>query len=151
MRLDVDALLLGHVDHVQAHHDRLRQGQKLGHQVEVALELCGVDDGDHHVGAFPDHVVAGDAFFFRVGGETVSAGEVDEVRYVAVVAANPRLLFDGLAGPVAHVLAQTRQHVEDRGFAHVRLAGEGDRHQAAIDGQAGQGIVTGCDGHDAPA
>ena len=79
VRLDVDAVLLGHVAHVQPDDQRGVERQQLRDQVQAALERGRVDDRDRDVGPLADQVVARDALFLRVGGQAVGAGQVDQV------------------------------------------------------------------------
>ena len=128
VRLDVDAVLLGDVEHVQPQHHRLLHRQQFRHQIEVALQCRGVDHGDDDVGPLADQVVARDPLFLRVGGQAVGARQIHQVEAEAVLAAEGAgLLLHRLARPVADVLAQAGEHVEDGGLAHVGLADEGHR------------------------
>ncbi len=138
----MDAVLLGHVDHVEADHQRHVQRQQLRDQVEAALQRSRVDQRDHDVGALGDQVVAGDALLLRVGGQAVGSGQVDEVDRSCLVVEHAGFLLHRLAGPVAHVLVQPGQHVEHGGLAHVRLADQGDGQRVRRGGHARAAIVT---------
>ena len=141
VRLDVDAVLLGHVAHVQADHQRHVQRQQLGGEIEAAFQRRRVHDRDHQIRLLADQVIPGDALLLGVGGQAVGAGQVDQVEGDAIVLEGAGLLFHRLAGPIAHVLAQAGEHVEHGGLADVGLAhqrdgeptgGAGLRHAAVV-------------------
>ena len=50
-------------------------------------------------------------------------------------------VFDGLARPVADVLVKPGQQVEQGGFAHVGLAGQGDGEHFFGQQHAGMGVL----------
>ena len=82
--VDADALALGHVDHVQGDDDRHAQLQDLRGQVEVALEVGGIDDGDDDVGPrlaglLAEDDVDRDHLVGAARRQAVGAGQVDEV------------------------------------------------------------------------
>ena len=131
--IDLVAVLLHQVHHVQRHHHRQAQVEDLRRKVEVALEVCGVHEVDDRVGtagALParscriaQQVVARHDLLGRVRRERVDArqvrdGDVQSVRVGAL------LLLDGNARPVAHVLRGPGQVVEHRRLAAVRIAGK---------------------------
>ncbi len=61
-------------------------------------------------------------------------------------AAAADLALDGDAGVVAHLLAHTRERIEDGGLATVGVAGEGNRERAC--GERQRGITSfAADGH----
>jgi hypothetical protein len=47
----VDAAALGDVDHVERDHERQPGVEQLRHEVEVALEVARVDDGEDSIRA----------------------------------------------------------------------------------------------------
>ena len=82
--VDRDALPLGDVDHVQRDDDRHAQLQDLRRQVEIALQVGRIDDGDDDVGPRLAGVVAeddvdGDHLVGAARGQAVGAGQVDEL------------------------------------------------------------------------
>ena len=76
LRLDVEALLLCYVHHIQRHDDRRGQWQQLRHQVQAALQDRRVHHHDHHVRSLLDDEIAGDDLLGRIGGQTVGARQV---------------------------------------------------------------------------
>jgi len=127
MRLDVDAVLLGHVAHVEPNDQRCVQCKHLRNQVEAALQRSGVNHHDGNIGALSDEIIARDALLFGVCAQAVGAGQVDQVDGAPLVIEHAGLLLDRLAGPIAHVLVQPGQHVEHGRLADVRLADQRNR------------------------
>ena len=128
--LHLDALLLGDVHHVEGDDDGGGEEEELGHEVEVPLEGGRVHDGHDEVGLLAQDKVPGYELLLGVGREGIGARQVHDRILGVMVGEGARLLLDGLAGPVAHVLIEAREKVEDRGFADVRLAREGYREAA---------------------
>ena len=80
--VDLDALLLRLVDHVQRDDDAGAGLEHLVDEVEVARERGGVDDDQDGVGpsaAAAEHRVDGDLFVARSRAEAVGAGKIDEL------------------------------------------------------------------------
>ena len=101
-------------------------------EVHVALQACGVGHHDGHVGLAKEDKVAGDLLVLRRGGERVGTGQVDDAIRVATVAKEALGLADRLAGPVARVLLQSGQGIEDGALARVRIAGQGHDEALAV-------------------
>lgn len=123
--------VFGHIHHVQREDRAMAEFDDLGGVVKIALEIGGIHDHDDDIGrgqlgqAGQQHV-ARDLFIERVGAEAVSAGEIEhpDVRRRAL---EPALLaFDGDAGVIADLCAQTGEGIEQRGLAGIRVAGQGD-------------------------
>ena len=126
-RLDPHPLLPGHVDHVQANDHRCRQGDQFRHQVEASFQGRRVDQRNDHLRPLPNDEFAGDDLLGRVGGQAVRARKVHQPVGRLIVDERALLPLYRLAGPVAYVLAETGEEVEERGLAHVGLAGK--RHE----------------------
>ena len=112
--IDVDALALGLVHQVDADDDAVSDFKHLQNKVEVALERGGVDDDDGAVGASEEDEVAADLFVLRRGEKRVGAGQVDQLVVFVLEGIAAFGALDGLAGPVADVLAQAGERVEHR-------------------------------------
>ena len=118
-------VLLGDVEHVHDDDHRNAHFDELSREVEVALEVRGVDDVDDGFGFTREDVVARDAFVFARRsrrGDGVDARKVDELDLGILVFELAGLLIDRHAGPVAHALVGTRQCVEECGLAAIRIA-----------------------------
>ncbi len=123
--VDIDMLAFGDVEHVQRHDAGDAQLQQLQRQVEVALQVGGVDHVDQQIGVAAQNVVAGDLLIerglLRDGGEGVGAGQIDQPHVGLRGGEMAFFAFDRHARPVADPLACAGQLVEQRGFAGVRV------------------------------
>ena len=119
--VDLDAPVAGRVDHVQGHTGGNSQFEELDRQVEVALQVGGVDDVDGHPGAFVDQEIARHHLFDAVGGEGVRPGQVDDVHVVAVLHIAALLAVDGDARIVAHMLAGSREGIKKGGLPGIGI------------------------------
>ncbi len=130
--VDVAAAGLHQVAHVEQNQRGQAHRQHRRGQHELAGEMQGVQNQQHRVGlGSAGHLAAqhidGDAGIFRVRGERVDAGQVDEGEVVAAYAGHEaHALLDGDAGVVGHLLAQAGQAVEKSGFAGVGRADQYD-------------------------
>ena len=137
--------------HEVAHVEQDQSGQAEGEdgcgQHELAGEVERVEDkqdgiGPGGAGHFALEHVDGDAGVFRVGGEGVDAGQVDEGEVVAADAGHEaHALLDGDAGVVGHLLAEAGEAIEESGLAGVGRADEDDGAKSA--GSGGQGRLEG--------
>ena len=83
----------GHVDHVDRDDDRHAQIEHLAGQVEVAVEVGRIDDGDDDVRprflrSPAEQQIDRDHLVRAARGEAVGAGQVDEVATVTPSATN---------------------------------------------------------------
>ena len=128
-RVDADALGSGAVADVEGQDERQAQLQQLRGEVQVALQVRGVDDVDDGVGLTAQQVVTGDDLLGREGREAVGARQVDEATHDVPVAEGALRAGHGLAGPVADVLPRAGERVEDARLAGVGIAGQGQRQR----------------------
>ncbi len=125
--IDLDPLVNGDVDHVEGHDHGHSQLEDLGRQVQVAIEVGGIDDGDNDVGpAFllllaQDHI-DGNHFVGAARRQAVGAGQIEQVEGLAGTGHLPFLGLDGDAGVVADVLVQAGQGVEKGCLACIGIA-----------------------------
>ncbi len=127
--IDTHAAAAGDVDHVEGDDDGRAEVENLGREVEVALEVGGIEDEQDDVG--PAHAryaaledVAGDLFVRRPRGEAIDAGEIEQdgIRADQVSFA----LFDGDAGIISDLHAQAGEGVKEGGLSGIRVARDGD-------------------------
>ena len=135
-RVDRDAMASGFVHQVDVDDHAIRDVENLQHEVQVAFEARGVDDHHGHVrpaeqDELASHLLVGAARLQRVG-----ARQVDELHARAAMRERSLGADDGLAGPVAGVLPQAGEGVENRALAHVRVAGEGHEDVPLVGAQA---------------
>ena len=105
--------LLRFIKHVESTHHAQVHVDELGCQIEVALQVRGVYDVDHHVGCLLDNLFSHVKFLGRVGRKGVSAGQVNEVELVALELGVAFLGIDGDARVVAHALVSSAGKVEE--------------------------------------
>ena len=128
--IDVAAAGLHEVAHIEQDEGGQADGEDRRGEHELAGEVEGIEDQDDGVGLgraghFAAEHVDGDAGVFRVGGERVDAGQVDEGEVFAADAGHEaHALLDGDAGEVGDLLAQAGEAVEEGGLAGVGRADE---------------------------
>ena len=125
LRIDLVAVLFYDVDHVDRHDHRNAELDELRGEVQVAFEVRTVHDVQDRVRTLVDQIVSGNDLLQGVGGQGIDAGKVrnDDVVVTFQLAF---LLLDRDARPVAHELVGAGQCVEQRRFAAVRVAREGN-------------------------
>ena len=128
--VDFESAMLGHVDHVQHDDGRQAQLQHLADQVEIALQVAGVDDRHHqidrpHVLAAGQQHVDGDHLVGRARRQAVGAGQIDNVETVAGMFQMADFFLDRHARIVAGALADAGQGIEESRLARVRVADQG--------------------------
>ena len=124
-RVDLVAVFLDDVHHVDGDDDRNAKLGQLGRQVQVALQVRAVDDVQNRVRALADQIVTGNDFLQRVRGKGIDARKVgdDDVVMLFELAF---LLLHRDARPVADELVGAGQRIEQRCFAAVRVARKGN-------------------------
>ena len=121
--VDLVAVFLHQVHHVQRDDNRHAQVHDLAGQVQVALKVRCVDQVDDGIGAALKQVVARHDFLGRIRRQRVDARQVRD-GHVLVARVLALFLLDGNARPVANVLVGAGQVVEHRRLAAVRVAGK---------------------------
>ena len=110
----------------------MSSSRSCGGQVEVALDVGGVDDVDDGVRAAPSsRNVPRHDLLAGVGRQGVDAGQVGD-RGLGVAAHRAVLAVDGDAGEVADVLVGAGELVEQRRLAAVLVAGEAEEQRLAL-------------------
>ena len=121
--VDLVAVLLDEVHHVESDDHRKSQFENLRGQIQVALQVGRVDQVDDDVRVAIEKIVASDDFLRRIRRERIDAGEVGN-RDILVFGVLAFLLFNSNARPVANVLVGSGQVVEHGCLAAVRVAGK---------------------------
>ena len=127
------ALLAQLVGHVQQHQRGRAQRNNARRQHQVAVQIGGIQNQDDGVrtrcaGHLSGQHIDRDFLVFGLGRETVNARQVDERDLVPLgIAHVAGVMFDGNAGKIADLLAQTGEAVEQRGLAGIGRANDGDR------------------------
>ena len=114
--IDTHLLLFGNIQHVQRHDAGDPKLKQLQRQIEVSLEVGGVDHVNQHVGLAAEDVVAGDLLvqrgLRRDGGQRVGPGEVNQRDLVVSGGEYALFTLNGDPGPVAHALAGAGQLIK---------------------------------------
>ena len=123
--VDLVAVLLDQVGHVEGNDHGQAGLDDLKRQVQVALEVGGIDHLDNDIGLAAHEVVARALLLGAVGGKRVDAGEVRNRD--ALVAQELGFLFlNRDARPVANVAVGAGDQVEKRGLAAVGVTRQRD-------------------------
>ena len=135
-RVDRDPVPLRFVDQVEEDHHLPGDVQNLQGQVQVALEAGGVHDDDRYVGPPEQDEIARHLLVDAARLQRVGTRQVNDLHARSAVGEYALGARNRLAGPVAGVLPQSRQRVEDRALADVRVAGQGDQKVPPVGAEA---------------
>ena len=123
--VDLIAVLLDQVGHVEGDDHGQAGLDDLKRQVQVTLQVSGVDHLNDDIGLAAHEVVARALLLGAVGGKRVDAGEVRDGD--ALVTQELGLLFlNRDTGPVANVAVGAGDQVEKRGLAAVGVTRQRD-------------------------
>ena len=125
-----DALFARLVHQINADHDARRDFGRLQNQVEVSLQTARVAHHDHGVGVGQAQEIPRHLFLRRMRQKGVGAGKVHKAVLPAMVCITALSQGDRFARPVAGVLVEPGQGVEDGGLSHVGIAGQ--RHREGV-------------------
>ena len=123
--IDLVAVFLHHIHHVEGDHDRKPQLQKLCSEVQVPLDVGGVHQVQDDIGTFMQQIVPGHDLFQGVGGQGVDTGKIHDGD-ILVPLQTAFLFFHCNAGPVSDKLIGPGEGVEHGGLATVRVARKGN-------------------------
>ena len=101
--VDLIAVFLYDVHHVDGDHHRDSELGELRCEVKVSFEVGSVDDVEYCIGTFTDEVVSCNDLFKGVGGKRVNTRKVGD-RYAVVLFEFSFFFFDGDTGPVSDEL-----------------------------------------------
>ena len=132
-QVDVHGAAVGRhlVHHVERDNHRAIELHKLQRQVQVTLDVGGVDDIDDGVGVLIQDKLAAYDLLARVRRQRVNAGQVGNA-CLGVVADGAIFAVDRHARKVTDMLVGARQLVEQRGLAAVLVAGEGEMQRRTL-------------------
>ena len=109
-------MFLCNVEHVERHDAGNAEFQQLQRQVEVALEIGGVDHVDQQIRVAAQNVVAGNLLIERGlrrnGGQGIGAGKVNQSDLMIRCRELAFFTFNGYACPVTDALARARELVK---------------------------------------
>jgi len=132
-QVDIDGAAVGRhlVHHVERNDHGTVELHELQRQIQVALDVGGVDDVDDGIGMLVEDELAADDLLACVRRQRIDAGQIGDAR-LGVIADGSVFAVDRHAGKVTDVLVGTRQLVEQRGLTAVLVAGEGKMQRRAL-------------------
>ena len=135
LRIELQAVAPGKVDHVERDDGRQAKLDQLQTEAQMVVEVRRVDHDHQCIGLalallLAEQHVPRDGFVGAGGFETVGAGQVDHLDGTSVGERQPaRMALDGDAGIVADLLARAGERVEQRALAGIGIAGDGDERE----------------------
>ena len=130
VELDVVATPLELIVHIQGADDTQVHIYELRRQVEIALDIGGIDDINDNIRVLVGQVLPHIQLFRRVAREGIGAGKIGEVESVPL---HLRCGCSGINGDtriVAHAGMSATGKVEEGGLTTVGIADEGDRDRS---------------------
>jgi len=110
--VDVIATLFCFIKHVEGADHADVHVYQLGGEIEVALQVAGIDDIDHDIRRMLDELLAHIKLFRRIGRKRIGARQIYQVEMIAVVFSFAHLGIHGYSAIVAHTFVSTRCKVE---------------------------------------
>jgi hypothetical protein len=153
--IDLDAIAPRHIHHVQRHHHRtFLQLQNLADEKQVPFEVRRIHDDERGIrgGMFQLALqrVGGQFFIRRFAVQAVEPRQIHHHDLLVVKVYAADLAFYRRAGKIRRLGAQTRQRVEQSGFARVGIADQRQSESVVrVRGRGGRDIVA-C-AHAAPS
>ena len=139
--VDRDALLLGHIGHVERDHHRQTELFGLEHQAQVQAQIGRVGHAHQQVRqgllAAAGDDVARHGFIGAQRIQAVGTGQIEhEDAATGGRAQRSFFALDGHARVIGHLLAAARQQIEQRGLAAVGISEQRDTARLAFRGEA---------------
>ena len=127
LHIDGAAVAAHFVHHVERQHHRDLHFKKLQRQIEVALDIRGVDDIDDAIRLLIQDKIAGHDLLGRIGAQGIDTRQIDDA--AALCAAHHALLaVDRHAGEIADMLVGPGELIEQRRFAAVLISDQCKDH-----------------------
>ena len=132
-QIDVHGAAVGRylVHHVERDDHGAIELHELQRQIQIALDVGGIDDVDNRIGVLIKDELAADNLFARVRRQRIDAGKVGDAR-LGMVANGAVLAVNRHTGKIADMLVGARQLVEQRSLAAVLVAGKGKMQRRAL-------------------
>ncbi len=123
--VDVVALPADQVHHVQGDHHRDANLHQLCGEIEVSLQVGGIDDIQDDIRAFLNQIITRNHLFQCIGGKGVDARKVGHDNVLVILQA-AFLLLNRNTRPVADELIRAGQRIEQGRLPAVWIAREGN-------------------------
>ena len=112
-KVDGQALFLGHIDQIDGQDDGNAEFHQLSRQIQMAIEIDGVDNGDDDVRfratlEMTEQQIDGNHLVGAARSEAIRSGEIDQFEVRVAELGTAGLHFDRHAGVVADVLTKPR-------------------------------------------
>ena len=120
--IDLIPVLLHLVHKVERNDHRPLQLQKLGREIQIALDVGGVYNIDDGVGFFSHDEIPGHDLLHGVGRERVDARQVHNGDILTVYLSPALFFLHRNTGPVAHILVGPGQRIKERGLAAIGVS-----------------------------
>jgi len=126
--VDVIATLLGFIKHIEgADHADVHIYQLCG-EIEIALQVAGVNDVDDDIRRMLDELLAHIEFFWRISREGIGTRQIYQIEVVAVEIGFTYFRIHGYTAIVAYAFVSTRSKVEEGSLTAVWIS-----HQCHVD------------------
>ena len=126
--VDVISTLLGFIKHIEgADHADVHIYQLCG-EIEIALQVAGVDDVDDDIWRMLDELLAHIEFFWRISREGIGTRQIYQIEVVAVEIGFAHLGIHGYTTIISYTFVSTRCEVEEGSLTAVWIS-----HQCHID------------------
>ncbi len=132
IEIDRNALFSGFIEEIDADDDTAGQFHALQGKGEVAFETAGITDDDDGVRLLETEVVPCGFLLSSTTSEGVAAGEIDEKIGISPIMDGADGVRDSLPCPVAGVLVEAGEGVEEGGLADIGIAGKGNDRQCRM-------------------
>ena len=129
--IDLIAVLLHDVHHIDGNDDRDAKLGQLGGQVQVTLQVGTINDVQDGIGALAQQIITGYYFFQGVGGKGINAGQVGDGNTLVLFQLTFLFLY-GNTRPVAYKLVGTGKSIEQGSFTAVGVTGKGNSYIHAL-------------------
>ena len=125
--IDRDPSARRRIHHVECDDDGDAQFEQLNGEIEIAIEIGGVDDIDHDPGPVVDEEIPRHKFLEGISREGIRSGQIHQPEPATVENVQPFLLFHRYARIVPYVLVRAGDAVEKSRLPAVGISGESDQ------------------------
>ena len=145
--IQLQAITLGKIDHVQRDHRRQALRNQLERKAQMVIEIAGIQHNDKRVRTamalqISQHHIAGNGFIKAIGIEAIRTRQVDHLHGLAVVKRRPpRFALNRYAGIIRNLLPCAGQRIEQRTFAGIGVPDKGNEGRHLRHGLSSQSMA----------
>ena len=118
--------LLCLVKHIQGTHHLHVHIDQLGGEIEVSLQITGIDDVDNDIGCLVNDLFTYIQLLRTVGTQRVSAGEIHKIQLISFIMGHTLLGIHGNTTVVSNALMSTGSEVEQGCLTTVGVSNQCD-------------------------